>query len=108
MLLASRLAGLSAFEAHYAGVNGRTQSRLRLAHEAGDDFDTFNGPIFGFHAPSGLRQQLAVDRLAPDVDAGGARLRAVGERLTQIGQLRVVVKFELPTFLTCSYYVGAH
>jgi hypothetical protein len=38
-----------------------------------------------------LPQQLAVDRLAPVVDAGRARFRAVGEHLKQIGQLRIAV-----------------
>jgi len=33
----------------------------------------------------------AVNRLAPVVDAGRARLRAIGERRKQIGQLRVAV-----------------
>ena len=45
---------------------------------------------------SALWEQLLVHRLAPVVDAGRARLLAVGQRLQQVGQLRVAVLLEEP------------
>jgi hypothetical protein len=50
-------------------------------------------PVFARQAGEPLRKRLPEHRLAPVMDAGGARLRAVGERLKQIGQLRVAVLF---------------
>ena len=46
-----------------------------------------------FFAPGrlALRQPLPKHRLAPVMDAGRARLRAIGERLQQIGQLGVAM-----------------
>jgi hypothetical protein len=38
-----------------------------------------------------LREQLLVHRLAPVVDAGRARLLAVGQRQKQVGELGIAV-----------------
>jgi hypothetical protein len=43
-----------------------------------------------------LREQLLVHRLAPVVDAGRARLLAVGQREKQIGELGVAVLLDKP------------
>ena len=40
-------------------------------------------------AARGLGQRLPVDRLAPVVDAGRTRLRAGGDSVQQVGQVRV-------------------
>ena len=50
----------------------------------------------GAPRPTGLYGQPFEHRLAPVVDTGRARFRAIGKRLKQIGQLGVAMLFNEP------------
>ena len=62
MLVACRLAGLSALEGHYAGVNGRTQqAHTAMANQPGAELRRFAG------GAGRKTRRVPVFRLRPDV-----------------------------------------
>jgi hypothetical protein len=69
MLLACRLAGLSALEAHYAGIKARMQSGASGSELASDQH-----PAAGSHCAA--RSWLGSPRTAPDAAKVGAHVVA--------------------------------
>jgi hypothetical protein len=79
-----------------AGGRPRLAMRAFSSNRAPSPAFACQSPVFARQAGWPLWKRLPEHRLAPIVNAGRARLRAIGERLKQIGQLGVAMLFHEP------------